>query len=103
MTPPSTPPAIAPVSEDEPLGLGDALDGTEGLGSVPLVKESDVEVALEAALETEEEVVVATIQQETVQLQFSPELETLSTKEYGKFTLLCPAEITLSSIAPSGA
>ena len=102
VTPPTTPPAIAPVSEDEPPGLGDGLDGTEGLGSVPLVKESDDEVALEAALETEEEV-VATTQQETIQLQFSLELETLSTKEYGKFTLLCPAEITLSSIAPSGA
>ena len=77
VTPPTTPPAIAPVSGDEPLGLGDALDGTEGLRSVPLVRESEDEVALEAALETEEEV-VATIQQETIQLQFSPELETLS-------------------------
>ena len=102
MTPPTTPPAIAPVSEDEPLGLGDALDGTEGLGSVPLVRESDDEVALEAALETEEEV-VATIQQGTSQLQFSPELETLFLERVRKFTLLCPAEITLSSIAPSGA
>lgn len=37
--------AIAPVFEDEPLGLGDALDGTEGLGSVPLVRESEDEVA----------------------------------------------------------
>ena len=76
MTPPTTPPAIAPVFEDEPLGLGDALDGTEGLESVPLVRESEDEVAREAAMETEEEV-VATIQ-ETIQLQFSPELETLS-------------------------
>ena len=77
VTPPTTPPAIAPVSEVEPLGLGDALDRTEGLGSVPLVRESEDEVALEAVLETDEEV-VATIKQETIQLQFSPELEILS-------------------------
>ena len=65
------------MSEVEPLGLGDALDRTEGLGSVPLVRESEDEVALEAVLETDEEV-VATIKQETIQLQFSPELEILS-------------------------
>ena len=55
VTPPTTPPAIAPVSEDE----------RPGLGSVPLVRGSEDEVALEAALEIEEEV-VATIQQETI-------------------------------------
>ena len=57
VTPPTTPPAIAPLFEDEPLGLGDALDETEGLGGVPPVKENEDEVALETALETEEEVV----------------------------------------------
>lgn len=66
VTPPTTPPAIAPVSEDEPLGLGDSLDETEGLGSVPPVEENVDEVALEAALETGEEV-VTTVQQETIQ------------------------------------
>lgn len=65
VTPPTTPPAIAPLSEDEPLGLGGALDETEGLGNVPSVKESEDEVTLEAVLETEDEV-IATAQKETI-------------------------------------
>ena len=76
MTPPTTPPAIAPLSEEEPLGLGDALDEIEGLGdaldeieglgdaldeieglgSAMLIEGDKDKVALEAALEAEDEV-----------------------------------------------
>ena len=62
VTPPTTPPAIAPLSEEEPLGLGDALDEVEGLGSAVLIEGDKDKVALEAALEVEDEV-AATAQQ----------------------------------------
>ena len=61
VTPPTTPPAIAPRCDEELLGLGDALDETEGLGSAMLMEGDKDEVALETAVETED-VVVATVQ-----------------------------------------
>ena len=76
VTPPTTPPAIAPRSKER-LGLGDALDEAEGLGSAMLLEGDKDEVALEAALETEDGA-IATVQQETNQFHFSLELETLS-------------------------
>jgi len=56
------------------------------------------EVALEAALEAEDEA-ATTIQQKTIQ---SRSRNTLFQKIRNRFILLCPAETTLSSCAPLG-
>ena len=72
MTPPTTPPAIAPLSEEEPPGLGDALDEMEGLGdALDEMEGLGDKVAREAVLEAEDEV-AATVQQETTQFCFIP-------------------------------
>lgn len=58
-TPPHTPPAIAPIFGGEPLGLGDALDKREWLGSAMLEEADKDEVALEATLKAEDEAATA--------------------------------------------
>lgn len=60
--------------------------------------EDEEEVALEAALEAEDEVATA-IYQKTIQ---SRSRNTLFEKIRNRYILLCPAETTLSSCAPSG-
>ena len=61
-TPPTTPPAIAPLceeDEEEPLGSGDGLNDMEGPVDTMLIEGDEDNVALsEAALEAEEDEVV---------------------------------------------